>query len=119
MDDDRVWEFETSLWTGNPEHYRQSIDDACLMVLPTSPFIMVGNAGVEAVSNTSRWTQIDLSQRKVSRPQDGLIVVAYFAEASFDEVEKYDAHCTSTYRRRGHDDWTVVQHQPTPFLAAS
>jgi hypothetical protein len=119
MDDERIWTFETGLWTGDTEHYRQSIDDACLMVLPTSPFIMVGNAAIEAVSKTPRWTQINLSQRKVSRPQDGLIVVAYFAEASIGEDEKYTAYCTSTYRRRGHDNWTVIQHQQTPPLATN
>ena len=32
MEDSRVWEFEKSLWTGDADHYRASIDDDCLMV---------------------------------------------------------------------------------------
>ena len=42
--------------------------------------------------------------------------VAYHIAVSRDE-EHYEAHCTSTYRRRAHDDWQVVQHQQTPPLA--
>ena len=38
MDDDRVWSFEKSLWTGDADHYRELVDAECLMVLPTPPF---------------------------------------------------------------------------------
>jgi hypothetical protein len=48
----------------------------------------------------------------VSRPEEGLIVIAYEARASRGD-EHYRAFCTSTYRRRGHEDWEVVQHQQT------
>ena len=55
-------------------------------------------------------------ERRVARPQEGLIVVAYRAKASKADAQPYDAHCTSTYRRLGHDHWVVVQHQQTPPL---
>ncbi|HZG45320.1 MAG TPA: DUF4440 domain-containing protein [Allosphingosinicella sp.] len=120
MDDDRIWAFEESLWTASPEHYAESIDDACLMVLPAPPYVFTGQQSVEAVSNTPRWDQVQLSERQVSRPQEGLIVIAYRAEASRGE-ERYVAHCTSTYRHlrgadgeRTEDRWQVVQHQQTP-----
>jgi hypothetical protein len=120
MDDDRIWAFEESLWTASPEHYAESIDDACLMVLPAPPFVFTGRQSIEAVSNTPRWDELRLSDRQVSRPQEGLIVVAYRAEASRGG-ERYVAHCTSTYRRlpgasgeRTEDRWQVVQHQQTP-----
>ena len=116
MNDDRVWEFEASLWTGDAQHYQELIDKTCLMVLPTGPFIFDGNAAVNAVSVTPRWTSIDITDRQIARPQDGLIVVAYSARASRGESEVYKAHCTSTYRRLGHDNWKVVQHQQSPPL---
>ena len=40
MDDNRIWEFEESLWTGDAEHYRALIDDECVMVLPEQPFVL-------------------------------------------------------------------------------
>ena len=120
MNDDRVWEFEESLWTGSADHYRESIDDECLMVLPQPPYVMEGGQAIEAVAATPRWTEVTLDNRQVARPEEGLIVVAYHVHAQRDGEEKaYEAHCTSTYRRLAHDEWRVVQHQQTPPVTAS
>jgi ketosteroid isomerase-like protein len=115
MEDDRVWSFEKSLWTGDAEHYRHLIDEDCVMVVPTSPFVLQGNDAIDAVAKTPRWGEVDFSDGHIVRPQEGLIVVAYKAQAHRDGND-YEAHCTSTYRRLGHDEWRVVQHQQTPPL---
>jgi hypothetical protein len=114
MDDNRVWSFEEGLWTGDAAHYRELIDDECLMVLPAEPFVMTGEASIEAVSNTPRWSHVDISQRQIARPQEGLIVIAYLAKAKRDKGDGYEAYCTSTYRRLSHDKWRVVQHHQMP-----
>lgn len=114
MDDDRIWTFEESLWTASPEHYAESIDDECLMVLPMPPFVFTGQQSIDAVTATPRWSQVSLTDRQVARPQEGLIVIAYRAEASKEGGSAYVAHCTSTYRRLSHEEWRVVQHQQTP-----
>ena len=119
MNDDRVWSFEESLWTGDAQHYRELIDDECLMVLPEPPYVFTGQQAIEAVSKTPRWSKVVLSKRQVARPQEGLIVIAYLAEAEGAEGKKYRAHCTSTVRRLEHEVWRVVQHQQTPLLAAA
>ncbi len=119
MNDTRVWEFEESLWTGTAEHYRELIDDECVMVLPEPPFVMSGQQAIDAVSDTPRWAKVTLSKQQIMRPQEGLIVVAYHAEAHRDDGKKaYGAHCTSTYRRLMPEVWRVVQHQQTPPLTA-
>lgn len=118
MDDERVWAFEKSLWTGSAEHYRDLIDAECVMVIPTSPFVLQGDRAIDAVADTPRWQTIEVSEGHIIRPQEGLIVVAYHAQASRHGGEAYEANCTSTYRRLGHDDWRVVQHQQTPPLKA-
>lgn len=112
MDDNRVWHFEESLWTGDAEHYRALIDETCLMVLPIPPFVLGGDDAVAAVSNTPRWTAVTFADQRIARPEEGLIVVAYRVETSRGE-KSYAAYCTSTYRRRAHEDWQVVQHQQT------
>ena len=114
MDDARVWSFEESLWTGDAEHYRASIDAECLMALPQPPFVLRGEQAISAVSDTPRWTKVALSERRVARPQEGMIVVAYRATAEREGSDGYDAYCTSTYRRLSHEEWRVVQHQQTP-----
>ena len=119
MDDDRIWSFEESLWTADAEHYRESIDEECLMVVPAAPFIMSGRQAIDAVSRTPRWSKIELTERQVARPQEGLSVIAYKALAERPDVAPYQAHCTSVYRRLAHEEWRVVQHQQTPPLAAN
>ena len=116
MDDDRVWAFEESLWLGGADHYRELVDDECLMVLPQPPFVLSGGQAIEAVADTPRWSSVKISNGQVSRPQEGLIVIAYNAKASRDE-ETYEANCTSTYRRLSHEVWRVIQHQQTPPLS--
>jgi hypothetical protein len=118
MDDTRVWKFEEGLWTGSAEHYRELIDSQCVMVLPEPPYVMTGQKAIDSVSDTPRWSDVQLSEKQVARPQEGMIVVAYKAEAHKDD-KHYKAHCTSTYRRLEHEVWRVVQHQQTPALASS
>ena len=119
MDDARIWSFEESLWTGDAENYRAKIDDECLMVLPHPPYIASGAQAVEAVASTPRWTTVELTDRQVVRPQEGLIVIAYKARAEREGVTPYEAHCTTTMRWLAHEVWRVVQHQQTPPLTAS
>ena len=119
MEDQRIWQFEEKLWTGDPDDYRHCIDEEGLLVVPAPPFILKGGDAAEAMAQTPRWESVELSDRQVMRPQEGLIVIAYHARAHRDGAEDYEAHCTSTYRRLAHEDWRVVQHQQTPPLIAS
>ena len=80
MDDNRVWSFEEQLWTADVALYREVIDDNCLMVVPAEPFVLAREEVIDAVTSTPRWSSVDLSQRKIIRPQEGIIVVAYKAE---------------------------------------
>ncbi len=119
MDDGRIWSFEESLWTADAKHYRESIDDECLMVLPTPPFVMSGQQAVEAVASTPRWTRVEFSEQQVARPQEGLIVIAYKVRAEREGVTPYEASCTTTYRHLAPQEWRVIQHQQTPPLISS
>src|SRR3712207_4271656 len=98
MDDERIREFETSLWVGGEDVYRRSIDPQCLMAVPAAPFLMGGSEAIDAVSGTPRWTSVEFDDLRIARPQEGLIVIAYKVRASRDG-EAYSAYRTSTYRR--------------------
>ena len=111
MDDDRVWALEKGLWVGGIAQYREVIDDECVMVLPVSPFVFTGERAVMAVVGTPCWTKVELSERQITRPQDGLIAIAYKAVASREGSASYAAFCTTTMRRLKPDVWRVVQHQ--------
>jgi hypothetical protein len=118
VDDDRIWSFEGSLWKGGAEVYRERIDEECLMVLPQEPFVMSGRDAIEAVTDTPRWDEVSMSDREVRRPQEGLIVIAYKAQARRAE-QSYAAYCTSTYRRLAPEIWRVVQHQQSLLPAGA
>ena len=117
MDDERIWGSEEGLWTGTAENYRATIDEQCLMVLPSAPFIATGTQAAAAVSDTPRWHKVLLTDQQVIRPQEGLIVIAYKAQAERDGEQVYEANCTTVYRRLEHDKWRVIQHQQTPRLS--
>ena len=112
MDDQRIWEFERSLWTGGAELFHELIDDECVMVVPAEPFVMTGDETADAVSQTPRWDDVQFDEQKVMRPQDGVIVIGYHARATRAD-QSYDAYCTTTLRRLAHEEWRVVQHQQT------
>ena len=119
VEDDRIWAFEESLWTGDADRYRELIDDECVMVLPEQPFVLSGAAAIAAVADTPRWSSVSLTERQVIRPQEGLIAIAYKAEASGEGKAPYTAYCTTVMRRLEHEVWRVVQHQQTPPPIAS
>lgn len=109
MDDNRVWAFEESLWQASDQRYHERVDPDCIMALSHDPFIHAGEAAVAAVSHTPDWDSVDFSDRVVTRPEEGLIVVGYRVRAEKADTV-FCAACTSVYRRRAHEDWTVVQH---------
>ncbi|MCT8002330.1 nuclear transport factor 2 family protein [Sphingomonas sanguinis] len=118
MEDARLWSFEESLWTEGPDNYREKVDPEVVMVLPRPPFVLSGSAAIDAVADTPVWDRAELTERQVSRPQEGLIVIGYHVAAHRGD-EHYEAHCTSVIRRLEHEVWRVVQHQQTPVLARS
>ena len=109
MEDARIWEMEEKLWHGGEDVYQALVDDEVVMALPAEPFIFSRQQAIDAVKNTPRWEDVRFSDQKVSRPEEGLIVIGYHVEARRGG-ETYRCYASSTMRRRGHDDWTVVQH---------
>jgi hypothetical protein len=109
MEDARIWEMEKQLWHGGADVYRELIDEDVVMALPAEPFVFSRDAAIQAVTNTPRWDQVDFSEQQVVRPQEGLIAIAYKADARRGE-ERYCAYSTTTMRRIEHDVWRVVQH---------
>jgi len=117
MDDARIWEMEAELWHGGAEVYERLIDDDVVMALPEDPFVYSREAAIKAVTITPRWDAVDFSGQQVVRPQEGLIAIAYRADARRGD-ERYFAYCTTTMRRVEHEVWRVVQHsQVVPPVA--
>lgn len=115
MDDNRVHDFERELWVGGHEVYETKVARDCVMALPAKPYLFDGPAATEAVKATPRWDEVEFTDTRIERPEEGLIVFAYRAKASRADETAYHALCTSTLRRLGPEEWVVIQHQQTPF----
>lgn len=109
MDDERIWAMEEKLWRGGDGVYERLVDENVVMALPAAPFLFSRDAAKRAVENSPRWDEVRFSDQTVSRPEEGLIVIGYQVEATRGE-ETYRCVASSTLMRRGHEDWTVVQH---------
>ena len=114
MDDNRIWEFERALGLGGSDVYEKCVAQEVVMALPAQPFLFDGAAATRAVEDTPRWEKVDFADTRVSRPEEGLIVIGYRVRAHRGEKD-YHALCTSTLQRQSHEDWTVIQHQQTPL----
>lgn len=102
------------MWTGNVDHFLESVDEHCLMVVPALPYILTNSDISLTVKQGPRWDEVAVTERRITRPQDGLIVIAYKATARHQGSHPYSAYCTSTYHRPTGDGWRMVQHQQTP-----
>ena len=111
MEDKQVWTLEERLWTGNADAFATLVDEAGIMLVPTAPFLLEGRDAVTAIADAPRWQEVDFAHGKIARPEEGLIVVAYKAVAKREGEDLFNAWCSSTWRRRAHDDWKLVQHQ--------
>lgn len=109
MDDARIWEMEEKLWKGGERVYEELVDENVVMALPAEPFLFSRAQARDAVKDTPRWEEVRFSDQKVTRPEEGLIVIGYQVEARRGD-ETYRCYASSTMMRRGHDDWTVVNH---------
>lgn len=120
MEDARIWEMEEKLWRGGEDVYQRLVDDEAVMALPAEPVLFSRQQAIDAVKDTPRWDEVRFSEQTVSRPEEGLIVIGYQVEARRGG-EEYRCFASSTLRRRGHDDWTVVQHSQVvpPRMAVS
>jgi hypothetical protein len=114
MQEPTIWKLEQDLWTGGAARFSAELDDGCLVALPPPVGILAGRpAIVESIAGAPRWTSVAMTEREMARPDDGLVVLAYRAEAHRGD-DVYRAYCSSSYHR-GARGWRLVQHQQTPI----
>ena len=114
MNDERLWNFERSLWTEGPSVYDAKVAEDAVMALPAQPYVFNRDDAVHALKDTPVWEAVEFKNRRVERHQEGLIAIAYRASATRGD-EEYHALCTSVHLRLGHDNWVCIQHQQTPL----
>jgi hypothetical protein len=112
MTDEDAWAVEERLWTGGEAYFAKAIDPACLMIFPGAG-VLDAEASLDGLKAAPRWQSVEMDARRVTRPADGLIVLAYRARGHREGQKPYEAWCGSSYRFAA-GEWRLFQHQQTP-----
>lgn len=112
MTNEDFWPLEEGLWTGEAARLAAALDPACLMVFPGIG-VLDAAAALAGLKGAPRWRTVAMTGRRLVRPADGLVALAYRARGQRAGAAPYEAWCSSTYRRVG-DRWLLVLHQQTP-----
>jgi hypothetical protein len=113
MQPDGLWSHEERFWTNDEAFYEDALDAGAVMVFKAPVGILVGREIIDRVSAAPRWERVDMSERRLNAPSEGIVTLAYRAEARREGVTSEPIYCSSTYRRDG-EAWKLVQHQQTP-----
>jgi hypothetical protein len=84
--------------------YDRKVSDDVVMALPHDPWCLDGPQAREAVKATPRWERAEFLDKRVERPQEGLIVIAYRVKASLGERQYHacaPARCAGWNTRSG------------------
>lgn len=115
MTDEDAWRVEESLWTGLPSEFADRVSAHCLMAFADPVDVISGTEAAEGLNALERWATVEMTAKQLTRPGEGLVILAYRAEGQRDLAPAYRAYCTSTYHRSDGGRWLLVQHQQTPI----
>jgi hypothetical protein len=115
LSDAAVWELETRFWQGDEALYDAWLAPRALMFFPDPTGILDRSAILASIRGAPRWTEVRCTDRRLARPSDGVVVVAYRVEARIEAGgEAYRAWASSAYvRSKG--AWSLALHQQTPI----
>ncbi|MFZ5781819.1 MAG: hypothetical protein ACOY4R_16630 [Pseudomonadota bacterium] len=113
MTDGEAWADEERFWTAAETYWREALHPQCIMAFPLPAGIMAGAEILESLKGAPRWLSVEMTDRRLGRFSDDLVVLGYRATGWRAEGAPYRALCTSAYRGSGRR-WLLVQHQQTP-----
>jgi hypothetical protein len=114
LSDAAVWDLEARFWSGDDAFYDAWLAAGALMVFPDPTGILDRAAIVASIRGGPRWTQVHMTERRVARPNAGVVLVAYRFEARMDDGDDaYRGWASSSYARSA-GAWSLAFHQQTP-----
>lgn len=112
ISNDDIWTLEERFWLDGEPAYREHMIDGAVMLFPEPAGMMQGEAILASLAEAPRWSRVKITDRRLVRANDSMILVAYRAEASRDK-HGYIALCASSYADV-EGEWKIVHHQQTP-----
>ena len=120
MNSTDLYQIEKSLWTNDPNVYRDALcQDALLLFQETG--VITRDTAVAAIREENResrrWAEVRFSDERVLSPTQHTRVLIYKATARWnDEQNPIAVLCSSIYALQS-DEWKLVLHQQTPLAA--
>jgi hypothetical protein len=113
LSDAALWDLETRFWQGDERFYDAALAPAALMVFPDPTGILDRDAILASIRGAPRWTQVDMTARRVVRPHADVAIAAYRFSARQDDDHAYRGWASSSYTRTD-GVWSMSHHQQTP-----
>ena len=112
-----LFAIEEGFWLAGEAHFREHLDEKCLLVFPQTGE-MHGAFAREVIAATAatpgRWRDLEISNRHLLRPADGIAMITYRADVTRWDGERYAALIGSVYVQRP-GGWKLVSHQHSPL----
>ena len=120
MNSTDLYEIERSLWSNDPDVYRDSLRHDALLLFPETGAITRDTA-VAAIREENRenrrWAEVRFSQKRILSPTADTRVLIYKATARWNyEQNPITVLCSSVYALHS-GEWKLVFHQQTPPAA--
>ena len=111
MADDELWDLDRQFWLGRASFHDETVGDETIMCFGRPRGALRGSDARRALSKAPTWTDVEMTDRVLSRPAEDLAVTGYTAHGHAGDVV-HKVFCSSTWHRRD-GTWRQVQHQQT------
>jgi hypothetical protein len=120
MNSTSLFEIERTLWTNDPEVYRDALRHDALLLFPETG-VITRDTAVAAIRDENRdkrrWAEVTFSDQRTVSPTRDTRVLIYTATARWNcEEEPITVLCSSIYAFEP-NEWKLVFHQQTPAAA--
>jgi hypothetical protein len=114
VDEDQLLDVERGFWTDGAQFARARVTHDCLMVFPEPVGVLDREAALTGLEGAPRWTEVELSDVRVTYPAQDVASVVYAAAARRPgQGRPYRALASSVYVRQD-GVWLLALHQQTP-----
>lgn len=104
---------ERGFWTGGPDYYDAHTTSGCVMVFAEPVGAVDKQQVIEAISEGSRWAEIEIVEPETTRLSEGVVLLVYLADARTEDGAPYETMASSIYIEH-EGAWKLAFHQQSP-----
>lgn len=111
--EESLWDMEQKFWLEGAGFLARHLTDDCLLLLPPPAGVLSREAAIALWTETPPWAGVRFGGRRVMRPNDRVVLLAYNASAHRrKELATHRVLASTLYVNRD-GDWRIAFHQQT------